>query len=151
MIDNGDDVNSQGIEVKYNDSNAPFPPQMLQTAKSKRFSIESNNHLSTMSPEDISTVLSKSSSKPSFTSVNIYDYVVSLSSISVRKDLMDRRASGGISGNDSRVVATIDRKFSVSGIDNLSCGAVVSANRGEVVVMHQYARIIDDPTIHSAT
>ena len=159
MIDYGDDANSQGIEVQYNDSVAPSPSQMLEVAKSKRDSIDSADKLSILSPADIRRVLSKSTPKPSSTSVHMHEYVVSRSHTSIRKALVDRGANGGLAGNDSRVFATTDRKVSVSGIDNhelldlpiVSCGAVVSTNRGAViVVMHQYARIIDGPTIHSA-
>ena len=68
-------------------------------------------------------------------------------------------ASGGLAGYDSRIIATTDREVSVNGIDNheltdlsiVSCGAVVSINRGDVIViMYQYAQIADKPTIHSA-
>ena len=156
MIDQDGD---QGIEIQYEDSRSLNPSQMLEVAKMNRDSIDKPSQQSTLSPADIRRVLSNSAPKPSNTSVNTHEYVVSRSSTSTRNALVDRGANGGLSGHDSRIIVTTDRKVSVSGIDNhelndlsiVSCGAVVSTNRGEVIiVMHQYARIIDGPSIHSA-
>ena len=117
MIDHEDDANAQGVEVQYTDTHSPTS-HMLQVAKSKRDSIDSADQLSTMLPADICRVLSKSSAKPTSTSVNMSKYVVSRSSTSIQKALVDHGSNGGLAGYDPRIIATTDHKVSVCGIGN---------------------------------
>ena len=72
----------EGIEIQYEDSGSSNPSQMLEAAKMQRDSIDGPSQQSMLSPADIRRVLSKSTPKPSNTSVNIYEYVVSRSSTS---------------------------------------------------------------------
>ncbi len=73
--------------------------------------------------------------------------------------LVDRGANGGIAGQDTRVLATMDRSIDLSGIDDhtvrnlplVTAGGVVRSNRGDIIlIMNQYAHMADGKTIHSS-
>ena len=72
--------------------------------------------------------------------------------------LIDRGANGGIAGSDVRIIATTDRHVDIQGVSNhqvtdipiVTCGAVVSTQRGNVIlIMNQYAHVRNGKTIHS--
>ena len=74
--------------------------------------------------------------------------------------LVDRGANGGIAGENVRIIAKSDRAVNVTGLGDhqvtdlhiLSAGGVVPTQRGEVIViLHQYAYMPTQKTIHSST
>ena len=90
----------------------------MHAARSKRSPIDTKptpTKPETMSPTDIRRVLSQSSPQPT-SSINHCEYIVSKSTTSKRGALVDRGANGGLSGIDTRTIATTDRKVSVTSI-----------------------------------
>ena len=74
--------------------------------------------------------------------------------------LVDRGANGGIAGENVRIIAKSDRAVNVTGLGDhqvtdlhiVSAGGVVPTQRGEVIViLHQYAYMPTQKTIHSST
>ena len=72
--------------------------------------------------------------------------------------LIDRGANGGLAGSDVRILERTGRTVSVTGIDNhelsgldiVTCAALLHTNHGKVVlIMHEYAYYGRGNTIHS--
>ena len=87
-------------------------------------------------------------------------YVISRNNVSSYNGaLVDCGASGGIAGNDVRIITTSTRRVDVSGIDNhelthlpiVTAGGVVSSQRGEIIIiLNQYAHLHSEKTILSS-
>ena len=73
--------------------------------------------------------------------------------------LVDRGANGGIVGNDSKVLARTGKYVDLCGVDDhkvddlelVTAGAVVETQNGPIIIiMNQYARMMNGKTIHSS-
>lgn len=104
--------------------------------------------------------MATSKNKKIFMKANVHEITYSICSHKVhdRELLIDRRANGGIAGPDLRMIAKLDRRVDVCGIDNhqmtnlpiITAGGMARSQRGEVVIiLHQYAHVPQGKTIHS--
>jgi hypothetical protein len=75
-----------------------------------------------------------------------------------KSSLVDRRANGGIAGDDVRVIAKTGKTVDIQGIDNhrineipiVTAGGVINTQKGPVIaIMHQYAYTGKGKSIHS--
>ena len=92
--------------------------------------------------------------------LNVLYRVSKIDTRSKSASLIDRGANGGLAGDDVRVLSISDRTVDVTGLDNntvngspiVTAAGVVKTLDGEVVViMHQYALLGKNKTIHCCT
>ena len=141
------DDSSHDLSVLINSATRGDPQSKMDVRQFLSTITPSKKKKKTISPKKLSTNLNETT------------YNVSQSTSLPEHVLVDRGANGGIAGENVRVIATTDRRVSVSGIDNhtmndlniVSVGGVIKTQRGLVLgIFHQYAHNPLGKTIHSS-